>query len=102
MAPCPYPRLNGTTLCFRGQIYEARDELEMAKTCYENSLSVNPTHVSSLHRLGWVNHVLGFDRLAEQSLKAAVRIDPHNDRIWSLLGEIKGGLHGLLVKFCLD
>ena len=61
----------------------------MAKTCYENSLSVNPTHVSSLHRLGWVNHVLGFDRLAEQSLKAAVRIDPHNDRIWSLLGEIK-------------
>ena len=72
----------------------------MAKTCYENSLSVNPTHVSSLHRLGWVNHVLGFDRLAEQSLKAAVRIDPHNDRIWSLLGEIKGCKHGL-VKFRL-
>ena len=84
LAPLSYHLMH-----LRGQIYEARDELEMAKTCYENSLSVNPTHVSSLHRLGWVNHLLGFDRLAEQSLKSAVRIDPHNDRIWSLLGEVK-------------
>ena len=44
----------------------------------EISLSVNPTHayVSSLHRLGWVNHVL-----AKQSLKAAVKIDPHNESL---------------------
>jgi tetratricopeptide (TPR) repeat protein len=93
LAPLSYHLMH-----LRGQIYEARDELEAAKTCYENSLSINPTHVSSLHRLGWVNHLLGFDRLAEQSLKVAVRIDPHNEEIWSLLGEIKEGIASDLLE----
>ena len=73
----------------RGMIHEYKREYELARQWFDNSLGINPTHVSSLHHLGLVNHYLGFERLAEQSLKGAVRIDPNNEELWSLLGEVK-------------
>ena len=73
----------------RGRIHEEKGELEAARVCYENSLSINPTHVSSLLHLGRVYFQLGFFRLAEQSLKIAVRTDPNNEKLWTLLGEVK-------------
>lgn len=73
----------------RGMIHESKGEYELARHWFDNSLGINPTHVSSLHHLGLVNHRLGFERLAEQSLKGAVRIDPNNEELWSLLGEVK-------------
>ena len=73
----------------RGLIMQRRDDLEGARQWYENSLGVNPNHVPSLQRLGQVYFALGFDRLAEQSLKVAVRIDPNNEALWTLLGEVK-------------
>jgi tetratricopeptide (TPR) repeat protein len=73
----------------RGLISEKKGELETAKQCYENSLGVNPSHVSSLHHLGLVYCQLGYHRLSEQALKVALRIDPTNEEVWSLLGEVK-------------
>ena len=44
----------------RGLIFEARGQFEDARQCYENTLSVNPTHLSSLYHLGRVYYQLGF------------------------------------------
>ncbi len=73
----------------RGLTCEWRGDLEAARACYEASLGVNPSHVASLHRLGQVNHLLGQHRSAEQSVNVAVRIDPTNEKLWTLLGEVK-------------
>lgn len=73
----------------KGLVYEFREEFENARQCFENSLGINPTHVASLHHLGKVYHILGFHRLAEQSLKVAVRIDPSNEYMWELLGDVQ-------------
>ena len=73
----------------RGLILEHKLEFECARQCFENSLGINPSHVASLHHLGKVYHLLGFQCLAEQSLKMAVRIDPNNECMWSLLGDVK-------------
>ena len=53
----------------RGLIFEARGQFEDARQCYENTLSVNPTHLCSLYHLGRVYYQLGFYRLSEQTLK---------------------------------
>lgn len=73
----------------KGLIGEKKGDLQLAKHCFENSLGVNPSHVSSLHHLGYVYYTLGFNRLSEQALKIAVKIDPSNDEIWTLLGEVE-------------
>ena len=35
----------------KGQVYERKGEFEEAQVCYENALSVNPYHTSSLRNL---------------------------------------------------
>ena len=54
--------------------------------------AINPSHVSSLFQLGKVYYQLGYNRLAEQTLKIAVRIDPVSDDLWSLLGLVTEAL----------
>ena len=73
----------------RGLIFEEKQDYTNARQCFENSLGINPSHVASLHHLGKVYHLLGFQSLAEQSLKQAVRIDPQNECMWSLLGDVQ-------------
>jgi tetratricopeptide (TPR) repeat protein len=58
----------------RGLIFEAKGQFDEARQCYENTLSVNPTHLSSLYHLGRVYYQLGFYRLSEQTLKVRRRI----------------------------
>lgn len=70
----------------RGLVHEVKCEFEEARQCFENSLGINPSHVSSLFQLGKVYYQLGYNRLAEQTLKIAVRIDPVSEDLWSLLG----------------
>lgn len=76
----------------RGLIFEQRGDYEEARQCYENSLGVNPSHVFSLFHLGKVYYQLGFNRLSEQTLKMAVRIDPYGEQLWSLLGQVTEAL----------
>jgi tetratricopeptide (TPR) repeat protein len=58
----------------RGLIFEARGQFEDARQCYENTLSVNPTHLCSLYHLGRVYYQLGFYRLSEQTLKVFAKL----------------------------
>ena len=75
-----------------GLIHESKCEFEEARQYFENSLAINPSHVSSLFQLGKVYYQLGYTRLAEQTLKIAVRIDPVSEDLWSLLGLVTEAL----------
>merc|ERR1719510_152010 len=79
-------------LYVKGLIYEFKCEFEEARQCFENSLAINPSHVSSLFQLGKVYYQLGYNRLAEHTLKIAVRIDPVSEDLWSLLGLVTEAL----------
>ena len=55
---------------------------------YENSLSINPAHLESLQSLGLCHLYLGSPRLAEQTLRAAIKLDPHSHVSWVNLGTV--------------
>lgn len=76
----------------RGLIHQSKNEFEEARQCFENSLAINPSHVSSLFQLGKVYYQLGFNRLAEHTLKIGVRVDPVSEDLWSLLGLVTEAL----------
>ena len=76
----------------RGLLHVQKREYEEARQCFENSLSINPSHVSSLFQLAKVYYQLAYNRLAEHTLKIAVRIDPVSEDIWSLLGLVTEAL----------
>ena len=69
-----------------------KNEFEEARQCFENSLAINPSHVCSLFQLGKVYYNLGYNRLAEHTLKIAVRVDPVSEDLWSLLGLVTEAL----------
>ena len=73
-------------LYLKGAIHQARDEYEQAKSCYQNALSIYPRHLQSLQSLGQVHLILGSPRLAEMTLRAAIRLDPNNHISWYNLG----------------
>ena len=76
----------------RGLLHVHKREYEEARQCFENSLSINPSHISSLFQLAKVYYQLAYNRLAEHTLKIAVRIDPVSEEIWSLLGLVTEAL----------
>lgn len=39
----------------KGRVFESRGELDSARQCYENSLGINPSHLSSLQHLSKVS-----------------------------------------------
>ena len=91
-------------LYLKGAIHQARAEWREAKSCYQNALSIYPRHLQSLQvtrhqsinifmsqkyfyqSLGLVHLELGSPRLAETTLRAAIRLDPNNHTSWYNLG----------------
>ncbi|KAJ4939000.1 hypothetical protein JOQ06_028463 [Pogonophryne albipinna] len=71
-------------LYMRGQIAELRGNIEEAKRWYEESLSINPTHVKTMQRLGLILHQLQRYSLSEKVLRDAVTA--HD--VWNSLGEV--------------
>ena len=70
----------------RGAIHQHRQEWDQAKTCYQNSLAISPRHLPSLQALGLVHLQQDSPRLAELTLRAAIRLDPNNFLSWYNLG----------------
>lgn len=68
--------------------FQHRGEWEPAKVCFQNSLSINPSHLPSLQALGLVYLELGSPRLAEQTLRTAIKLDPQNYKSWFNLGTV--------------
>ena len=73
-------------LYLKGAIHQAREEWAAAKSCYQNALSIYPRHLQSLQSLGLVHLELGSKRLAEMTLRSAIRLDPNNHVSWYNLG----------------
>lgn len=72
----------------RGLLHEYKLEYTEAKQCYQNAVSINPSHIQSLQHLGLVYHYLGSQRLAEKTLRDAAKIDPNSHQTWYNLGMV--------------
>ncbi|XP_076241565.1 tetratricopeptide repeat domain 7 isoform X2 [Calliopsis andreniformis] len=72
----------------RGLLHEYKLEYLEAKQCYQNAISINPSHIKSLQHLGLIYHYLGSQRLAEKTLRDAAKIDPNSHQTWYNLGMV--------------
>ncbi|KAK7905261.1 hypothetical protein WMY93_017868 [Mugilogobius chulae] len=75
-------------LYMRGQIAELRGNIEEAKRWYEEALSINPTHVKTMQRLGLILHQLQRYSLSEKVLRDAVQVNSTAHDVWNSLGEV--------------
>ncbi|KAM9708282.1 tetratricopeptide repeat protein 7B isoform 2-T2 [Menidia menidia] len=75
-------------LYMRGQIAELRGGMEEAKRWYEEALSINPTHVKTMQRLGLILHQLQRYSLSEKVLRDAVQVNSTAHDVWNSLGEV--------------
>jgi len=80
-----YP-LSYHILYLKGLIHQHCGEWQEAKTCFEDTLSINPNHIYSLQALGITQLQLGSSRLAERSLRSAIRLNPYDHVSWTYLG----------------
>eukprot|EP00096_Caligus_rogercresseyi_P009540 TRINITY_DN3245_c0_g1_i2.p1 TRINITY_DN3245_c0_g1~~TRINITY_DN3245_c0_g1_i2.p1 ORF type:complete len:911 (+),score=237.41 TRINITY_DN3245_c0_g1_i2:189-2921(+) len=80
--------LNHHIMYAKGLINEKIGELGDAQQCFENCLGVNPSFINGLYYLAKVYTAQGFHRLAEQTLKTGLRLDPNNESLWRLTGEV--------------
>uniref|UniRef100_A0A8C6SLQ9 Tetratricopeptide repeat domain 7B n=1 Tax=Neogobius melanostomus TaxID=47308 RepID=A0A8C6SLQ9_9GOBI len=71
----------------RGQIAELRGNTEEAKRWYEEALSINPTHVKTMQRLGLILHQLQRYSLSEKVIKLFYHSLTAHD-VWNSLGEV--------------
>uniref|UniRef100_A0A8C7XSG8 Tetratricopeptide repeat domain 7B n=1 Tax=Oryzias sinensis TaxID=183150 RepID=A0A8C7XSG8_9TELE len=75
-------------LYMRGQIAELKGNIEEAKRWYEEALSINPTHVKTMQRLGLILHQLQRYSLSEKVLRDAVQVNSTAHDVWNSLGEV--------------
>ncbi|XP_040570041.1 tetratricopeptide repeat protein 7B [Lepeophtheirus salmonis] len=80
--------LNHHIMYVKGLINEKIGELSDAQQCFENCLGVNPSFINGLYYLAKVYTAQGYHRLAEQTLKTGLRLDPNNESLWRLTGEV--------------
>ncbi|KAL9954187.1 hypothetical protein ACROYT_G041690 [Oculina patagonica] len=80
--------LSPDVLFQRGRIFEIRENLTDAKNCFDNAISINPSHVPSIQRLGAVYHKLGNLVMAEKVLREAINSDPTAFEAWHVLGVV--------------
>uniref|UniRef100_A0A8C2Z5A9 Tetratricopeptide repeat protein 7B n=1 Tax=Cyclopterus lumpus TaxID=8103 RepID=A0A8C2Z5A9_CYCLU len=75
-------------LYMRGQIAELRGNVDEAKRWYEEALSINPTHVKTMQRLGLILQQLQRYSLSEKVLRDAVQVNSTAHDVWNSLGEV--------------
>uniref|UniRef100_A0A3Q3AJ84 Tetratricopeptide repeat protein 7B n=1 Tax=Kryptolebias marmoratus TaxID=37003 RepID=A0A3Q3AJ84_KRYMA len=75
-------------LYMRGQIAELKGNMDEAKRWYEEALSINPTHVKTMQRLGLILHQLQRYSLSEKVLRDAVQVNSTAHDVWNSLGEV--------------
>ncbi|KAG9268988.1 tetratricopeptide repeat protein 7B isoform X1 [Astyanax mexicanus] len=80
--------LSHNVLFMKGQVAELRGNTEEAKRWYEEALSISPTHVKSMQRMGLILHQLQRYSLAEKVLRDAVQVSSTAHSVWNSLGEV--------------
>ena len=72
----------------KGRIYEHKKEYLNAKNCFNNVLSINPSHMSSLEHLSICLFHLNEFNLAEKMIRDAITINNSLPHLWYILGYI--------------
>ena len=72
----------------KGRIYEHKKEYLNAKNCFNNVLSINPSHMSSLEHLSICMFHLNEFNLAEKMIRDAITINNSLPHLWYILGYI--------------
>uniref|UniRef100_A0A8C7GIF7 Tetratricopeptide repeat protein 7B n=2 Tax=Oncorhynchus TaxID=8016 RepID=A0A8C7GIF7_ONCKI len=80
--------MSHNVLFMRGQVAELRGNVDEAKRWYEEALSISPTHVKTMQRLGLILHQLQRYSLAEKILRDAVQVNSTAHDVWNSLGEV--------------
>ncbi|XP_066550184.1 tetratricopeptide repeat protein 7B isoform X2 [Amia ocellicauda] len=80
--------MSHNVLFMKGQVAELRGNMDEAKRWYEEALSISPTHVKTMQRLGLILHQLGRYSLAEKVLRDAVQVNSTAHDVWNSLGEV--------------
>uniref|UniRef100_A0A8C8I3F5 Tetratricopeptide repeat protein 7B n=1 Tax=Oncorhynchus tshawytscha TaxID=74940 RepID=A0A8C8I3F5_ONCTS len=80
--------MSHNVLFTRGQVAELRGNVDEAKRWYEEALSISPTHVKTMQRLGLILHQLQRYSLAEKILRDAVQVNSTAHDVWNSLGEV--------------
>ncbi|KAJ8411764.1 hypothetical protein AAFF_G00154020 [Aldrovandia affinis] len=80
--------MSHNVLFMKGQVAELRGNMDEAKRWYEEALSISPTHVKTMQRLGLILHQLQRYSLAEKILRDAVQVNSTAHDVWNCLGEV--------------
>ncbi|XP_061102362.1 tetratricopeptide repeat protein 7B isoform X4 [Conger conger] len=80
--------MSHNVLFMKGQVAELRGNMDEAKRWYEEALSISPTHVKTMQRLGLILHQLQRYSLAEKILRDAVQVNSTAHDVWNSLGEV--------------
>uniref|UniRef100_A0A673YJ23 Tetratricopeptide repeat domain 7B n=1 Tax=Salmo trutta TaxID=8032 RepID=A0A673YJ23_SALTR len=80
--------MSHNVLLTRGQVAELRGNVDEAKRWYEEALSISPTHVKTMQRLGLILHQLQRYSLAEKILRDTVQVNSTAHDVWNSLGEV--------------
>ncbi|KAI7804863.1 putative tetratricopeptide repeat protein 7B, partial [Triplophysa rosa] len=80
--------MSHNVLFMKGQVAELRGNVDEAKRWYEEALSISPTHVKTMQRLGLILHQLQRHSLAEKILRDAVQVNSTAHDVWNSLGEV--------------
>ncbi|KAG1971667.1 tetratricopeptide repeat protein 7B isoform X4 [Pimephales promelas] len=80
--------MSHNVLFMKGQVAELRGNVDEAKRWYEEALSISPTHVKTMQRMGLILHQLQRYSLAEKFLRDAVQVNSTAHDVWNSLGEV--------------
>lgn len=83
-----YIRLNGpdeTSLCYLGECYEHLGALDLAKSCYQHSLEINPKLPDAWLGMGILEDLNGNTKEAIVLIQKALELAPKNSGIYHVL-----------------
>jgi tetratricopeptide repeat protein 7 len=72
----------------KGRIFEFKQDYLQAKLCYQNALSINPHHISSLQQMAIVLCRMQNFHLAEKMIRDAISLNSSLPDSWHILARI--------------
>lgn len=72
----------------KGRIFEYKQDYLQAKLCYQNALSINPHHISSLQQMAIVLCQMQNFHLAEKMIRDAISLNSSLPDSWHILARI--------------
>ena len=77
-----------TYMYLKGRINQHKKDYVNAKLCYNNALSINPTHINSLEQISICLYYLNEFNLAEKMIRDAIAMNSSLPHLWYILGYI--------------